>query len=70
MFTTPIQFYDFFLNRVVVSFKPKFDDPEPRQEFEISLSKKNSYDQVRFSRRVFVSNLPELKLIALLFHLE
>lgn len=49
MFTTPIQFYDFFLNRVVVAFKPKFDDPEPKPEFEISLSKKNSYDQVRQS---------------------
>lgn len=47
MFTTPVQFYDFFLNRVVVSFRPKFDDPEPKPEFELSLSKKNSYDQVR-----------------------
>ncbi|KAK4048743.1 ubiquitin-specific protease ubp15 [Microbotryomycetes sp. JL221] len=46
MFTTPTQFYDFFLNRVVVSFKPKFEDPEPRQEFELCLSKKNSYDQM------------------------
>ncbi|ORY78391.1 putative ubiquitin carboxyl-terminal hydrolase 5 [Leucosporidium creatinivorum] len=46
MFTTPVQFYDFFLNRVVVSFRPKFDDPEPKPEFELSLSKKNSYDQM------------------------
>lgn len=52
MFTTPVQFYDFFLNRVVVSFRPKFDDPEPKPEFELSLSKKNSYDQVRFTLAV------------------
>jgi ubiquitin carboxyl-terminal hydrolase 7 len=47
MFTTPIQFYDFFLNRVVVNFRPKFDDPDPKPEFDIYLSKKNSYEQVR-----------------------
>lgn len=47
MFTTPIQFYDFFLNRVVVRFRPKFDDPDAKPDFDIYLSKKNSYDQVR-----------------------
>ena len=46
MHTTPIGFYDFFLNRVVVNFKPKFEDPEPKPEFEITLSKKNTYEQV------------------------
>lgn len=45
MFTTPIQFYDFFLNRVVVSFRPKFDD-DGKSDFEITLSKKNTYEQV------------------------
>ena len=47
MFTTPIQFYDFFLNRVMVTFKPKYEDPDPTHEFELMLSKKNTYDQVR-----------------------
>ncbi|GAA5896538.1 hypothetical protein JCM6882_005722 [Rhodosporidiobolus microsporus] len=47
IFTNPIQFYDFFLNRVVVTFRPRFDDPEREQEeFSITLSKKNSYDQM------------------------
>lgn len=46
MFTTPIQFYDFFLNRVVVSFRPKFEDTDGKADFEITLSKKNTYEQV------------------------
>ncbi|KAM0792135.1 hypothetical protein ACM66B_004835 [Microbotryomycetes sp. NB124-2] len=48
MFTTPLQFYDFFLNRVVVTFKPKYDDavPSTNSDLEICLSKKNSYDQM------------------------
>ncbi|GAA5919656.1 hypothetical protein JCM1841_005211 [Sporobolomyces salmonicolor] len=46
MFTNPIQFYDFFLNRVVVTFRPKFEDPTPENEFCVTLSKKNTYDQM------------------------
>ncbi len=46
MFTTPIQFYDFFLNRVIVSFRPKYDDGQGGQDFEVTLSKKNTYDQM------------------------
>ncbi|GAA5900428.1 uncharacterized protein JCM6883_002840 [Sporobolomyces salmoneus] len=46
MFTNPVQFYDFFLNRVVVTFRPKFDDPTPENEFSIVLSKKNTYEQM------------------------
>ena len=54
MHTTPIGFYDFFLNRVVVSFKPKYEDPEPKPEFEITLSKKNTYEQVSLSLAVLL----------------
>ncbi|KAM0756443.1 cysteine proteinase [Meredithblackwellia eburnea MCA 4105] len=46
MFTTPSQFYDFFLNRVVVIFKPKYEDPEPKPEFDLVLSKKMTYEQM------------------------
>ncbi|GAA6026726.1 hypothetical protein JCM8097_005817 [Rhodosporidiobolus ruineniae] len=47
VFTNPIQFYDFFLNRVVVTFRPRYEDPEHEyEEFAITLSKKNSYDQM------------------------
>ncbi|GAA5992402.1 hypothetical protein JCM11641_002734 [Rhodosporidiobolus odoratus] len=46
-FTNPIQFYDFFLNRVVVTFRPRFEDPDREyDEFSVTLSKKNSYDQM------------------------
>lgn len=45
-YTNPIQFYDFFLNRVIVAFKPRYDDMEQKAEFELTLSKKMTYDQV------------------------
>ncbi|KAG7531294.1 hypothetical protein FFLO_04472 [Filobasidium floriforme] len=39
------QFYDFLQNRVLVSFKPKFEEvTETNPEFELILSKKNTYD--------------------------
>ncbi|GAA6033904.1 hypothetical protein NBRC10512_001767 [Rhodotorula toruloides] len=44
-FQNPLQMYDYFLNRVVVHFKPKYDDPE-LPEFALTLSKKHSYDQL------------------------
>jgi ubiquitin carboxyl-terminal hydrolase 7 len=45
-YTNPIQFYDFFMNRIVVAFKPRFEDQDLKQEFELTLSKKMTYDQV------------------------
>ncbi|KAH8927853.1 cysteine proteinase [Atractiella rhizophila] len=45
LITSPVQFYDYFLNRVLVAFKPKLEDTN-YPEFELLLSKKNSYDQV------------------------
>ncbi|KWU45004.1 ubiquitin carboxyl-terminal hydrolase 5 [Rhodotorula sp. JG-1b] len=44
-FHNPLQMYDFFLNRVVVHFRPRFEDPE-LEDFAITLSKKNTYDQM------------------------
>jgi len=42
------QFYDFLQNRVLVSFKPKFEEiSDLNPEFELILSKKNTYDVVR-----------------------
>jgi ubiquitin carboxyl-terminal hydrolase 7 len=44
------QFYDFLQNRVLVSFKPKFEEvSELNPEFELILSKKNTYDVVSIS---------------------
>jgi len=45
-YVDPPQFYDFFMNRVVVQFKPRFDDMERAEDFELTLSKKMSYEQV------------------------
>ena len=39
-------FYDFLQNQIKVLFKPRFDDVEPRTEFEVLLSKKMTYDMV------------------------
>jgi ubiquitin carboxyl-terminal hydrolase 7 len=48
-YTNPIQFYDFFMNRVTVAFKPRTDDMESKLEFELTLHKKMTYDQVRIA---------------------
>ena len=45
-YVDPPQFYDFFMNRVVVQFKPRFDDMERTEDFELTLSKKMSYEAV------------------------
>lgn len=45
-YTNPIQFYDFFTNRVVVALRPRFEEMEIKAEFELTLSKKMTYDQV------------------------
>jgi ubiquitin carboxyl-terminal hydrolase 7 len=41
------QFYDFLQNRVLVSFRPKFEEPSATNpEFELMLSKKMTYELV------------------------
>lgn len=45
-YTNPIQFYDFFTNRVIVAFKPRYEEMEIKTEFDLTLSKKMTYDQV------------------------
>lgn len=43
------QFYDFLQNRVLVQFKPRFEeDPGRTQDFDLMLSKKMTYDVVSF----------------------
>ena len=39
------QFYESLTLRVVVSFKPKLKDREPKPEFDLVLGKKWTYDQ-------------------------
>lgn len=48
LYSNPQQFYDFLQNRVMVLFRPKFDEPDVEQaEFSLVLSKKQNYDAVR-----------------------
>lgn len=51
LYATPIAFYEFLQNRVLVYFKPKNEEvSDENPEFELILSKKMNYDIVRFSR--------------------
>ncbi|EGG09841.1 uncharacterized protein MELLADRAFT_42507 [Melampsora larici-populina 98AG31] len=43
-YVNPPQFYDFFTNRVLVQFKPRYDDMTSSAEFDLLLSKKMTYD--------------------------
>jgi hypothetical protein len=50
LYSNPPQFYDFLQNRVMVLFRPKFDEPDAEQpEFNLVLSKKQNYDAVRLT---------------------
>ncbi|KAF8937723.1 hypothetical protein BGZ58_002267 [Dissophora ornata] len=40
------QHYEYLFNRVVVDFKPKYEQQDTLQTYSIELSKKNTYDQV------------------------
>lgn len=44
---TPVQMYDFFVNRVVVTFKPRYEDNQIKHpDFELTLNKKMNYEAV------------------------
>ncbi|KAH7923859.1 cysteine proteinase [Leucogyrophana mollusca] len=45
LYSNPIQFYDFLQNRVMIIFRPKFEEPDhDHPEFSLILSKKHNYD--------------------------
>jgi hypothetical protein len=47
LYSNPVQYYDFLQNRVMIIFKPKFEDHDQDQpEFKLILSKKQNYDIV------------------------
>jgi len=47
--SNPVQFYNFLLNRVMVSFRPRLGEPSTDQpEFSLALSKKQKYDAVSY----------------------
>ncbi|VDB82829.1 unnamed protein product [Peniophora sp. CBMAI 1063] len=45
LYSNPIQFYDFLQNRVMINFRPKYDEiSDENKELSIVLSKKHTYD--------------------------
>lgn len=46
LYSNPVQFYDFLQNRVMIVFKPRYDD-QGDDEFHLVFSKKQNYDVVR-----------------------
>ncbi|KAF9532244.1 hypothetical protein CPB83DRAFT_847503 [Crepidotus variabilis] len=44
LLSNPAGFYDFLQNRVLIIFKPKFEEADPESEFSLVLSKKHTYD--------------------------
>lgn len=54
LYSNPIQFYDFLQNQIKVLFKPRFDDVDYKGEYEITLSKKMTYDMMaaKFGERL------------------
>ena len=48
MYSNPVQYYDFLQNRVMIVFKPKYEETDAEHpEFHLTLSKKHNYDIVR-----------------------
>jgi ubiquitin carboxyl-terminal hydrolase 7 len=46
--SNPIHYYDFLQNRVMIVFRPKFEEIDhDHPEFNLVLSKKQNYDTVR-----------------------
>jgi ubiquitin carboxyl-terminal hydrolase 7 len=46
LYSNPVHFYDFLQNRVMITFRPKFEDSDPEADFNLVLSKKQNYDTV------------------------
>jgi ubiquitin carboxyl-terminal hydrolase 7 len=46
MYTNPVAYYDFLQHRVMVHFKPKDEVSETSAGFDLTLSKKMTYDMV------------------------
>lgn len=45
LYSNPIQFYDFLQNRVMIFFRPRYEEPDcDHPEFSLVLSKKHNYD--------------------------
>ena len=54
LYSNPVQFYDFLQNRVMIVFKPRYDD-QGDEEFHLVFSKKQNYDTVRWLAMSFIN---------------
>jgi ubiquitin carboxyl-terminal hydrolase 7 len=56
--SNPIHFYDFLQNRVMIIFRPKYEEVDPQEypEFHLVLSKKQNYDTVRIEALLISSS--------------
>lgn len=59
LYSNPSVFYDFLQNRVMIVFKPKFEEADHENpEFSLTLSKKQNYDAVKLIiDRLYASSL-------------
>ena len=54
LYSNPTQYYDFLQNRVMIVFRPKFDEADHEHpDFSLILSKKQNYDMVLILCRRF-----------------
>jgi ubiquitin carboxyl-terminal hydrolase 7 len=59
LYSNPVQFYDFLQNRVMIIFRPKFEDPDhDHPEFSLILSKKHNYDTMSQKAGEFLRHDP------------
>jgi ubiquitin carboxyl-terminal hydrolase 7 len=59
MYSNPIHFYDFLQNRVMIIFRPKFEEPDhDHPEFSLILSKKHNYDMMSTKAGEFLRHDP------------
>lgn len=45
-YASAIEYYDFLLNKITVSFKPRYVDQDITEEFDLVLSRKTTYDML------------------------
>jgi ubiquitin carboxyl-terminal hydrolase 7 len=59
LYSNPIHFYDFIQNRVMIFFRPKFEDPDhDHPEFSLILSKKQNYDTMSIKAGEYLRHDP------------
>jgi ubiquitin carboxyl-terminal hydrolase 7 len=58
LYSNPVHFYDFLQNRVMITFRPKFEDSDPEADFNLVLSKKQNYDTMSMKAGEYLHHDP------------